>query len=216
MNKKTKAHCNTCLGERNHEVLFAETTSWFHDEAGFGGRDQYEMLKCRGCDSVILRHSSWFSEDRPANASVHYYPPATCRKEPAWLLDMSGKGAQFARSLLGEIYIGMQNGMKMLTAMGIRSLMEYVMIDSVGDHESFGKNLAEFASKGFISQKQRSILDVVLDAGHAATHRSYKPTDADLATSVDIAETVIQTVYVHPDKAAELKERVPKRKPKRK
>ena len=211
MNKKTKAHCNTCLGERNHEVLFVETTSWYDDDSDFSGRDQYEMLKCGGCDSVILRHSSWFSEDQPDEPSVDCYPPATYRKDPAWVLDMSGKGAQFARSLLKEIYIGMQNGMKMTVAMGVRSLMEYVMIDSVGDQGSFGKNLAEFANKGFISQKQKDILEVVLEAGHATTHRAYKPSDADLATSVDIAESVLQTVYVHPDKAAELKERVPKR-----
>lgn len=212
MNKTTKAHCNECLGERNHNVLFVETVSWSDNESGFSGSDQYEMLKCGGCDSVILRHSSRFSEDHPADPSVHCYPPATYRKDPVWVFDMSGKGAQFARSLLKEIYIGMQNGMKMTAIMGIRSLMEYVMIDSVGDQGTFGKNLVEFANKGFISEKQKDILEIILEVGHATTHRAYKPSDADLATSVDIAESVLQTVYVHPEKAAELKERVPKRK----
>lgn len=167
------------------------------------------MLKCAGCDSVILRHTSSFSED--PEPSVHFYPPAMSRKEPAWLVDMSGKSAALAKSLLKEIYVGVQNGMKMIATMGVRSLMEYVMIDSVGDQGTFGKNLTEFASKGFISDKQRDILDVVLEAGHATTHRAYQPSDQDLATCIDIAENVLQTVYVHPWKAAELKKRVPKR-----
>jgi len=85
-------------------------------------------------------------------------------------------------------------------------------IDSVGGQGSFGKNLAEFAEKGFISQRQREILEVVLEAGHATMHRAYQPSNADLGTCVDIAENVLQTVCVHPEKAAELKERVPKRK----
>ncbi|MBM4276828.1 MAG: DUF4145 domain-containing protein [Deltaproteobacteria bacterium] len=210
MNKKTKAHCNQCHGERNHEVLFTEKTSWSEERYGFQGEDKYEMLKCAGYDNVILRHTSWFSED--PEPSVHFYPPAMSRKEPTWLVDISGKSTRFAKSLLKEIYVGVQNGMKMIATMGVRSLMEYVMIDSVGNQGTFGKNLAEFASNGFISDKQRDILDAVLEAGHATTHRAYQPSDEDLATCIDIAENVLQTVYVHPGKAAELKRRVPKRR----
>jgi hypothetical protein len=210
MNKRTKAHCNSCVGERNHEVLFTEKTSWSVEEYNIHGDDTYELLKCGGCDSVMLRHTSWFSEDPVP--SIHFYPPAMSRKEPVWLSEMHGSSAHFAKTLLKEIYVGVQNGMKMIATMGVRSLMEYVMIDSVGDQGTFGQNLSEFAKKGFISDKQRDILDVVLEAGHARTHRAYKPSDEDLATCIDIAENVLQTVYVHPEKAAELKKRVPKRR----
>lgn len=210
MNKRTKAHCNTCHGERNHEILFIEKTSWSHDEYGISGSDKYEMLKCAGCDRVILRHTSWCSED--PEPSEYFYPPAMFRKEADWVTEMSGGGARFARQLLREIYVGVQNNMRMLATMGVRALMEYVMIDSVGDQGSFAKNLTEFAQQGFISEKQRKILATVLETGHATIHRAYQPTDDDLATCIDIAESVLQSVYVHPDKAAELAERVPKRK----
>jgi len=199
-----------CQGERNHEVLFTEKTRWANEEQGFVGSDEYKMLKCCGCDSVILRHVSWFSED--PGPSVTFYPPAAPRKEPRWLFNMSGKNAGFARALLREMYVGLQNGMKMIVPMGARALMEAVMIDSVGDKGSFGKNLAAFAEQEYISDKQRVILDALLEAGHAAMHRAYRPSDEDLATCLDIAENVLQTVYVHPDKAAELKRGVLKRK----
>jgi len=209
MNKRTEAHCNNCLGERNHEILFVEEMSWSHDEYGIHGSDRYQMLKCRGCDRVILRHTSWFSED--PEPTVSYYPPAMFRKEPSWVREMSGKNARFASMLLKEIYVGLQNDMKMIATMGVRALMEYVMIDSVGDQGTFGKNLSEFAKQGFISGKQRDILDVVLEAGHATIHRAYQPSDEDLATCIDIAEGVLQSVYVHPEKASELTKRLPKR-----
>lgn len=209
MTMKTKAHCNRCHGDRNHDILFAEDSKWFDEESEFSGRDRYEMLRCCGCESVILRHTSSFSED--PEPSVTFYPPAMSRREPSWLPDMSGKNARFAKTLLKEIYIGLQNGMIMIATMGVRSLVEYAMIDSVGDQGSFVKNLAEFSTQGYISDKQRKILKAVLEAGHATIHRAYHPSDEDLATCLDIAESVLQTVYVHPEKAAELTKRVPKR-----
>ncbi len=129
MSKKTKAHCNTCHGERNNEILFTEKTSWFLDEYGISGSDKYEMLKCGGCDRVILRHTAWFSED--PGPSVHFYPPAMFRKIPDWATDMSGRSGWIARKLLKEIYVGVQNNMRMLATMGVRALIGYVMIDSI-------------------------------------------------------------------------------------
>lgn len=206
----TRAHCNICFGEKNHSLVHTEKTTWDKEDAGIGGCEKYEMLKCGGCDSVILRHTSSFSED--PEPTVRFYPPAMFRKEPDWVVYLLGGKTRVARRLLKEIYIGIQNDSKMLATMGVRALMEYVMIDSVGDKGSFSNNLAEFTDRGFISKQQRTILEAVLEAGHATIHRSYQPSDDDLQTCVDIAEVVLQNVYVHPAKAAKLKERVPKRK----
>jgi len=210
MNKNTKAHCNKCLGDRNHEILFIERTSWSNDEYGIRGSDKYEMVKCGGCDSITLRHTSDCSED--PEPSVRYYPPAIFRQQPRWLSDLLGKEGHLIRRLLKEIYAGVQNDMKMITTMGVRALLEYAMINSVGDQGTFRMNIAEFTKKGFISDKQRNILAAVLEAGHATIHRAYEPSDEDLVTCIDIAESVIQSIYVHPGKAAKLAKRVPKRK----
>ena len=210
MNKGTKAHCNTCLGDRNHEILFAKEVDWFIDEYGIHGRDRYEMLRCSGCDCITLRHTFDSTED--PEPTVRYYPPAIFRREPEWVANLSAKKGRLMRRLLEEIYVGVQNDMKMITTMGIRALVEYAMIGSVGDQGTFQKNLAEFATKGYISDKQRGILATVLEAGHATIHRAYEPSDEDLATCIDIVESVIQSIYVHPAKAAQLAKRVPKRK----
>lgn len=206
----TKAHCNNCDGETNHEVLFTTTTNWDHEEYGIFGNDKYEVLKCRGCDRVILKHTSVFSED--PEPTVLYYPPSALKKKPHWISDMSGHNVSIVKNLLNEVYVGMQNDTRMIATMGVRALLEYVMIDTVSDCGTFAGNLAAFAQQGYISVKQRDILDAVLEAGHATIHRAYEPTDEDLSTCIDIAESVLQTIYVHPDKAAELARRIPKKK----
>ena len=123
-----------------------------------------------------------------------------------------GENTIYVIGLMKEIYIGIQNRMQNIATMGVRALLEFVMVNSVGDHGSFANNLTEFEKQGYISDKQRLILDAVLEAGHATTHRAFTPSDEDLSTCMDIAENVLQNIYVHPRKAAELKGRVPKRK----
>jgi hypothetical protein len=82
----TKAHCNDCGGERNHEVLHCEKTSWEDDDHGVWGGDKYETLKCCGCDLIKLRHTSWFSEEE--ESTVHYFPPSIFRRSPEWFSNL--------------------------------------------------------------------------------------------------------------------------------
>src|SRR5215469_6729220 len=62
----TKAHCNRCGHKTNHDVLHSERTEgseMIDDEQAFkfDWWDRYEMLRCRGCERVTLRHTSYFS-----------------------------------------------------------------------------------------------------------------------------------------------------------
>jgi hypothetical protein len=78
-----RAHCNGCGGDRNHSVLHRESTIWEDEQSGASGKDEYEMLRCMGCERICLRHRSW--QDSDPEPSMHYFPPATFRQKPAWL-----------------------------------------------------------------------------------------------------------------------------------
>lgn len=214
----TKAHCNKCGGERNHEVLHAEKTSWSKDQDCLSGNDEYETLKCMGCENIKLRHVSWFSEDEdPTIPTITYFPPAIFRPKPNWFYDFLSVlpyDNDFIGMLLVEIYVALQNNLPRLAAMGVRSLIENVMISKVGDLGTFAKIIAEFENRGYVSKIQRENLEAIIDAGHAATHRSFSPTIADVVTLVDIAEHIIETVYLHEAKIKDLKKCVPPKKAK--
>ena len=218
-----KAHCNQCGGERWHELLHQETVRGSEVvEHGFqiDWEDRHEMLKCRGCESVSMRHLHWFSEDtepdgRPA-VYTSYYPPAISRREPRWLelVDdiLADDEQRYVVSVLREIYAALHNDARRLASMGIRALIERMMIHKVGDTGSFSGNLAKFESDGFISSKQRERLATILDAGHAAIHRAFNPSKEDLDTLMDITESVVETVYAHEEKTKLLQKRVPAKK----
>jgi hypothetical protein len=190
-----------------------KTAEWLDDEGEIGIFYCHEMLKCGGCSSVILRRTSHFSEDDPGVNTVELFPPATSRRPPLWLDDLKGEQkTRVIHDLLEEVYVGVQNGIKQLAVMGIRSVLELVMVKSVGDQGTFGKNLRLFAEHKGISAEQVKMLETVLEAGHAVTHREYCPTDDDLHTCINFAESIVHSTYILPRQAVALKKRVPKRK----
>jgi len=209
----TKAHCNQCGGDRNHGVLAIEKTSWT-DEAydHIHGGDSYEMLKCLGCEQIKLRHTSWVVGND--DSKVSYFPPPIFRPNPKWFSDLWYElpdDADFVGTLLKEIYVALQNNLSSLATMGIRSLLEKVMIAKIGDQGSFRKNLIEFEKQGYVSRIQKERLEAILEAGHAVIHRTFMPSTKDVITLVDITEHIIETVYLHEDKVKELQKRVPPR-----
>lgn len=209
---KVKAHCNTCSGDRNHEVLHVEKTVWSEEEQGIWGSDNYEMLRCSGCESIKLRHTSYFSEEEFPTTT--YFPPPVFRQEPRWFRNLWFQlkhEEQNVHSLLNEVYVALQNNQKALAAMGIRALLEHVMVAKCGDNGGFARNLEKFEKAGFVSQIQRQSLETILEAGHATIHRAFQPSKDDLITLVDIAESIVEGVYVHGPKVEKLKKRIPSR-----
>jgi hypothetical protein len=95
--------------------------------------------------------------------------------------------------------------------MGIRALIEQVMINKVGDKGSFVKNLDAFQQSGYISLVQRDALNDILDAGHATIHRAYEPKTKDIQIALDITEGILAAVFVHADAAKKVSARVPPR-----
>jgi hypothetical protein len=222
MNGIIKAHCNRCQGDTNQKVLHSETFSWEEDieehKFRISGTDIYEMLKCCGCDSIILRHTEWFSGNLDEQGNVypvfHYYPPAISRTEPKWLHELDtilDDEKELIHDLMKEIYSSLHNNSRRLATMGIRALIEHIMIKKAGDQGSFSKNIDSFAAEGLISLSQEEILKTILEAGHATIHRSYSPSTEDLHTCMDIAESIVASIYIHPDKANKLKQKIPKR-----
>jgi hypothetical protein len=212
--KQTKAHCNTCVGPTNHVILHRHTKTWNDDADGqhpMSGGDEYLLMQCAGCDTVHLQHDSWFSENWDENGSIIdtvYYPPAISRRRPSWLKDPEGPfyfGSTEVEKLLEEIYSALQNDSRRLAVMGIRALLELIMIQQVGDSGQIGKNVDRFLEQGFVAKtNQETFRFQLIEAGHAAMHRQYVPERVDIEVLMQITESLIETIYVHPAKAKRL------------
>lgn len=216
--KPKKAHCNRCGHETNHELVGAHRTAGsevYDKELGIviDWWDLYEMLQCAGCDSVITRHTSYFSEWD--GVKVVQYPPKIARRRPSWVEEPNLNISDTISGLLEEIYVALQNDQPRLAGMGVRALLEHIMIEQVGDQGSFGDNVNEFERSGFLAKHDRRSLEPILEAGHATMHRAWKPSAHDLSTVVDVTEALIAKIYVHPQKVATLSKKIPPHKNKK-
>lgn len=138
------------------------------------------------------------------------------RTEPKWLHELNtilDNEKEFIHDLMKDIYSSLHNNSRRLATMGIRALLEHIMINKAGDQGSFSKNIDSFAAEGYISLSQEEILKTILEAGHATIHRYYSPSTEDLHTCMDIAESIVASIYIHPEKANKLKDKIPKRQP---
>jgi hypothetical protein len=217
-------HCNSCGQATNHRILHQESTKWT-DSVG-DEQDEYEisgantqMLKCLGCDDVHFLTLSWFSEDTNSyglpNVKETRYPPAISRRRPPWFtghlhITLPDDIYRF----LDEIYISLQNDTLRLTVLGIRALLEQIMMEKVGDHQTLGRNVDAFLEAGYVAPQSHDIFRrSLIEAGNAAMHRGYKPLFDDVNTLLDITESLVASIYVHPKRAAEVRKKIPPRAP---
>ncbi len=219
-----KAHCNKCLGWKNLQVVHREQTSWsedLDDQQGVSiyGGDTWTLLKCLGCDEVRLQHTSWFSEDTDPDGqpAIHteWFPPSITRQMPIWrrqVFPFSVK-LQELNGLTGEIYGALSIGAHRVAAMGIRALVERVMVDLVGDKGTFQSTTKAFFAAGFVAPFQQEMFEnTLVEAGHAAMHRGFEPTAETVNTLLDIVEGVMNTIYYQPMLAAEAQKTIPGRR----
>jgi len=215
---KIKIYCNKCQQETWHDILFFKDYRWSDDEYPIDGGGDYTVAECRGCESVSYQERSWFSEDvKPdgtLDITVGRYPPKTLRSKPAWFgnlqLQKLFDDDDFMQ-LFNEIYIAMQNNCKSLAIMGIRALLERIMIENCSDQGTFQKNLDKFEEKGFISAIQKEAIVSVLEVGHATIHRAFDPKLEDLISALDITENIVESIYVNKTKAKRIIKNVPKK-----
>lgn len=216
-------HCNNCNRPTRHRLLYVERITTDDElDRGFSVTwwDTYELLQCLGCEAVHLRHSSSFSEatdsDDELEKTVKFYPPRISRSKPEWLGSINGPfwiGESEIEQLLEEIYVALHNNSLRLAAMGVRALLEFMMIDKVGDRGSIRENIKAFFEAGYVAPvDQETFRSKLIEAGHAAMHRGYKPNATDLGTLLDLTESLIASIYVHPERTQGLEKRIPSKR----
>lgn len=199
-----QAPCIMCARVTAHHVLARQ------DRSDDDVRDVYYFLACAGCGAVSMA-DIWNAGGQDEAA---YYPSPISRKPPEWLWKLRflfGDSERPLGELLHEIYEAVQGKQNRLALMGIRAFFEQLMIAKVGDQGTFNANLNKFLEEGFIAKIQLTAIKHILESGHAAIHRGYKPVEHDLSTALNILEAITETIYFHEQEAKEVAARVPPR-----
>jgi hypothetical protein len=210
-----KIYCNGCLGVRKHTVLHETSKRWddYDDEDGSPISHEtvdYTLAECNGCEHITLHEATQTSSS--SEVFITQYPPQTIRKEPKWLVELLFEDSisnPYKYEFIKEIYIALRNNNVRLAVIGIRALLEQIMIEKVGDKKSFFKNLNAFQEDGYISRIQRDSIEQVIEAGHASIHRGFKAKKEEVIHLMDITENLIESIYINEKKSKNIN--VPKK-----
>ena len=204
--KFSKVHCSECRKVTNHDVLASKDFSGEVEEAGIQWWETYEIIQCRGCDEVSFRRTSANTEDvdfytGKLEETERLYPNPTETRQP-----MEGYDELPAktRRVYREVLKALSHGTPILAAIGLRAVIESVCLDQNTKSRSLAKGIDELAELGHLSKTQATFLHKHRFMGNVAAHAIVAPKAEHLIAALDIAETLLRTIYVLPTLAKSL------------
>jgi hypothetical protein len=191
-----RCFCNLCGHETDHEVVWRSVR-----EEESPSEDLWEIervaLQCGGCrECTLLKSVREVSAPGLVNPSIEYEPPRLWRRSPEWI-DSLKENDPDLKGLLDEVYSATNDKQVRLLSMGVRSALDHVMTKILGaDVGSFSATLDEMVKQNHITSRQRDNLHIVIEAGSASTHRSFKPPQALLDEMLAVTESIIRDHYI--------------------
>jgi hypothetical protein len=115
------------------------------------------------------------------------------------------------KALITELDKSIHYGLAALPTMGLRTLVELIMLDQIEDKGSFKRNLEAFQAAGYVTKQHAALIESVVDAGHAAIHRAYFPNPSDLYVCIETVRHLMEGIYILKPKLDEVATNTPKR-----
>jgi hypothetical protein len=200
---KVKVRCTRCVGVTNHIVMHNVSEKGRDDESGIQWNETYQMIRCQGCDQVSFRQEFYSSEDFDPNTgelevSETLYPERLSGRNP---IDGHEYFPSRTRQVYREVLKAMNSGAPILAAIGLRAIIESVCADQKVPGSNLEKRIDALAKNGSLSGLQAEFLHRHRFLGNTAAHEVVAPKPTELVAALDIAETLLKTIYVLPDVA---------------
>lgn len=205
MNNKIRVLCEQCCKETNHEVLAAQTTKSTHEDE-YNWSTDYQIVMCCGCDTISFREETLNEYDYDPEtgepiSTVKLYPPRMAGRQPL-------ENSYYLPPTIGRIYreilSAMNNSSVILAAIGLRALIEGVCTDQKVKGSTLENMIDALSSEGVLSINQAKILHAHRFLGNVAAHKIVPAKSHELVAALDIAETLLKTIYILPNLADEI------------
>lgn len=195
-----KCLCIVCMVKTNHTVLhdLPIITRQPFDSVTM------QIVECAGCETKSFRLVSTsplngFKEDGSGFLEKEFlFPARNMLRRPIdiyWLpVDL--------RHVYLEVLNALQNQIYILSAAGIRAVVEGICIHKKSPRHTLYDNITWLKEQGIITVEQAEALHAQRILGNEAVHRLAKPTEAEFHAALDIVEAVLTSIYILPKRKA--------------
>lgn len=207
MTGRVKIYCNTCKGETNHDIKSTHNQS-YHEEfedhgqrfIGYYEETEYRFVVCRGCDTATLQEK-WTCAGMHDQNGDHIYSFSYHPKRKN-LGEREAKRFHHVDKKLNdsykEIIAAFQQGLEIVTAMGVRALLEGIcVIEGIDDHVARGlsKKIESLKNSPNIPNSIIDGLNGLKFIGDDAAHRLNATDKHTLSLSIDLLESLLTHLY---------------------
>ena len=201
-----KIFCHSCGKRTNHKILAKEEIKSHPNEAYHWGENHY-FSKCAGCDALSYAIAEWSEDDwNPFTGEMEYrwknYPRGATARQP---IDNVDELPPKIKAIYKELIGSMNAQLPVLTAIGLRALIEAICKDRGITASNLEKLIDGLSTNGVFSKAQADILHSHRFLGNVAAHDITSAQPKELVAALDIAETVLRTIYVLPKLSQQIK-----------
>ena len=176
----------------------------------------YGLFRCVVClKNTVLVTQDCCTEYEGVYGDVNVFPKPSERLTPEWHIRLdndviSDLMIQSCKAFNEELYS--------LTLMGYRAIIDSWLADKVGNAGNFFMKLNKARGEGHIDDSQKSNLEVLVDAGHAAAHRGWKPTKEETQAVMDCVDCILKELLPTPitdlsQQVSDIRSVIPQRAP---
>ena len=190
--------CKSCRRDTRHSLV-ADAEQVCEDERGSRQRIVYQLIRCKGCETLSCREIRTAPDRTDENGTAPYevtlYPPRAAGHE--WLehiRHLPGPVERVYREILGAI----NAGLPLLATIGLRTLIEAVCHDARARGKNLESLIDSLADLGVLSKAQATTLYSPRLVGNPTTHQITAPESTELTTALRITEAILETLYVIP------------------
>lgn len=196
-------YCNRCGKQMRHTIVAESVRTRSEGLVDIFRTSQ--ILECGGCEYTVLRKLVHFSEfqERPGDMDPdpEISPAPASHREPVWTDELNN---YTLRAVLREVYLSLNVGLRFLAAVGMRTALDVLINEKVGDVGTFEQKLEKMVGAGFVSPEEKDRLGVLAEVGHAAAHRGYAPEPQVLDVVLKIIESAVERLYIEVIRSTEL------------
>ena len=201
------SHCST----RTHHIVMQSVEISGREEFGspdewFAWDDNYQIIKCRGCNTISFRHTHSDSEN--------YYPVGPDEWEtgileklyPSRVEGIKGLENKYllpnkVRLIYDETHKALSDNQCVLVGIGLRAIIETVCKDKQTDGSNLSDKIDDLVVRGMLTEDDAEILHKLRTLGNRAAHEVLPHSENQLSLAMDVVEHLLKGAYIFPAKA---------------
>jgi predicted RNA-binding protein Jag len=202
------AVCEECGRETVHTVLTDVSSQDQSPDGDIHVWDNYRTIMCRGCQTLSFCREAGSSEDIGRDGTpittTTLFPSRIARRSP--LADLYHLPSEL-RQVYQETRSALMNDLPILAGIGIRAIVETVCNEKRCSSQNLKGKIQQLVDAGIITGVDGEILHSLRFMGNEAAHKAKTHKQNELNVAFDVAEHLLDSVYLLPKRAKHLPNR---------